>query len=63
METTSKQTSSIRRWGRNIPRCKDGKNHNWKDGVSKYGESGICLKCGYDICDGYYKELKGGLKE
>jgi len=42
------------RWSnQKIPVCKDGKNHKWKG--SK--ETGICLKCGYDVFDECYKEV------
>lgn len=37
-----------------IPKCKKGKNHKWKGSA----ETGICLKCGYDVFDGCYKEIK-----
>lgn len=36
-----------------IPRCTSGKNHKWKGSA----ETGICLKCGYDVFDGCYKEV------
>lgn len=39
-----------------IPRCKDGKNHKWKGSQ----ETAICLKCSYDVFDECYKELKRG---
>ena len=51
------KTQEIRRWGRKIPRCRKGKNHNWKNSSDKFGESGICIKCGYDSCDSYYREV------
>lgn len=34
-----------------IPKCKFGKNHKWKSSP----ETGICLKCGYDVFDECYK--------
>lgn len=49
------------KWKDNIPACKKGKNHRWSK-----EETGICIKCGYDVFDGYYKSnriitsMKGG---
>ena len=37
-----------------IPKCKVGKNHKWKGS----SETGICLKCGYDVLDECYKEIE-----
>ena len=34
-----------------VPICKNGKNHKWKGSE----ETGICLKCKYDVFDGCYK--------
>ena len=50
--------TEIRKWGRKIPKWKIGKNHKWKGDLKKFGESGICIKCGYDVYDDYYREVK-----
>ncbi|MDD2657669.1 MAG: hypothetical protein PHD04_03380 [Candidatus Pacebacteria bacterium] len=44
-----------------VPKCKIGKNHKWKGSI----ETAICLKCGYDVFDGCYKDNKliGNIKE
>lgn len=36
-----------------IPLCLKG-NHKWKDS----SETGICLKCGYDVFDRCYKQVE-----
>ena len=36
-----------------VPVCIDGKNHRWKGS----SETGCCLKCGYDVFDGYHKKV------
>ena len=39
------------KWSKNkIPSCINGKNHKWKGGE----ETGICLKCGFDVFDNCY---------
>jgi len=52
MTTQDKMIIKTKWNSKKVPRCKFGKNHKWKG--SK--ETGICLKCGYDVFDGYYKE-------
>ena len=42
------------KWGKEIPACKDGKRHKWKGSA----ETGICLKCGFDVFDNCYKKLE-----
>lgn len=37
-----------------VPACKKGKNHKWKGSE----ETGICLKCGYDVFDECYREVE-----
>ncbi len=37
-----------------VPKSKKGKNNKWKGS----SETGICLKCGYDVFDDCYKEVK-----
>jgi len=40
------------RWRNKVPACIKGKNHSWKA-----EETGICVKCGYDVFDECYKEV------
>ena len=46
----------MRKYNREIPKCTKSKNHNWKDSVKKYGETGICTRCGYDVFEDNYRE-------
>lgn len=39
-----------------LPLCELGrKNHAWKKGNKKYGESGVCAACGYDVFDDLHR--------
>ena len=39
-----------------IPSCTIGKNHSWKKSGEVYGETGICVKCGYDKFGHQYRK-------
>jgi len=42
---------------KNVPNCTKGKNHRWKNSHLVFGESLICIKCGYDVCEDRYRKL------
>ena len=42
---------------KNVPNCTKGKNHRWKESHLVFGESLICTRCGYDVCEQRYREL------
>lgn len=39
-------------------KCPIGKNHKWKGSEEKYGESFICIRCGWDALDHYFRRDK-----
>ena len=41
-----------------IPNCLIGKRHKWKGSTKRYGESDICIKCGYDRLEDNYRNIK-----
>ena len=56
-DTWTKNKEIRTRFGTNVPPCKNNKRHKWKKGSDEFGETGICLECGYDAYDQQYKKI------
>ncbi len=48
----------MKKSGWNIPNCTKGKYHKWTNSDKVFGESLICTRCYYDVCEQRYRKIE-----